>query len=120
MTHYRLEQTGDVDIEFDGELLAEVSNYDTAGPDRWQIVLVYRTTTDKWIVQRRGMTSKPGEVNRSTVRVCSNTNQVRKAITFTDTRDGEKRSYITNVCYDAVSAAAERDPRLEDALVTRV
>lgn len=123
MTTYRLERLADVDLVFDGELLSEESTWDEHGDEyqRWQDVCVYRTDSDRWVVARIGKSNFPGETDRPTVTVCNSPGQVRNAMTFRHrNKDGSSRSYVTDVCYEALRAAAAKDPRLDEALTVRV
>ena len=123
MTTYRLERLAAVDLVFDGELLSEESSHEPSGPKsvRWQEVRVYLTDNGKWVVERTGKSLAPGEVDRPSVAVCTTPAEVRQAMTFRHQTDtGQRRSYVTDICYDALVAAAARDPRLDEALAERV
>lgn len=111
------------DLIFDGELLSEETTWEAEGPnsERWQQVFVYRTDSGGWVVARVGKSSLPGETDRPTVRVCPTVQDVRDAVTMQHRNpDGSTRSYVTDVCYEALRAAAVVDPRLDDALIERV
>lgn len=122
MTTYRLQRLADVDLEFDGEMLAEESTHDPAAGDlqRWQEVRIYRTSSGRWVVERTGKSSHPGEVDRPTVDVCESPAAVRAAMTFEHHTRSGTRSYVTDVCYEALRAASTVDPRLNEALIERV
>lgn len=122
MTTFRLERLAGVDLVFDGEMLANETtfNQDVRGPQLWQEVRIYRTTSDRWVVERTGKSSHPGHTDRPSITVCSTPAEVREAMTFEHEHKGRPRSYVTNICYDALSAAAEKDPRLDEALIEHV
>lgn len=117
MTTYRLERVSAVDLSFDGELLAEATS-DTGG-DRWQEVRIYRTVSGQWVVERTGCSRVDGEVPRPRAQVCTSVEAVRRAVHFRQPGD-PNREYITDVCYEALSAAALVDTRLDEALVEHV
>lgn len=117
---FRLQRQAAVDLVFDGELLADESS-DDGERDRWQEVRIYRTTTNRWVVERTGRSRVPGEVDLPQVTVCRTPDEVRQALTFSHTTtDGQRRRYVTDIGYDALNQAADLDPELEDALVERV
>lgn len=118
MTTYRLERISAVDLQFDGDLLAEAST-EASGGDRWQEVRIYRTSSDQWVVERAGHSRIPGEVKRSRVWVCPSVADVRRAV-LSKQQDNPDRLYITDVVYEALSAAVELDHRLDEALVEHV
>lgn len=120
MSTFRLPRHSDVDLEFEGELLAEAS---TRRPDkvRWQDVLLYRTESGRWIVQRIGRSSVPRETDLSDVTVCDSPEQVRLALSDTERDDhGGQRRYLTWTAEKALRAAAAADPGLGEALIERV
>jgi hypothetical protein len=119
MTTYRLQRLADVDLVFEGELLADESTYER-GIQRWQEVRIYRTDSDRWVVERTGKSIVPNEVDRPNVTVCDTPADVRAAMTFQHKHKGQDRSYVTDVCYGAMQSAAEKDHRLDEALVVRV
>lgn len=118
MTTYRLERISAVDLKFDGELLGEAST-EASGGDRWQEVRVYRTSNDQWVVERAGCSRLPGEVKRSRVWVCPTVDAVHQAIQ-SRRQDNPDRHYITDVVYEAMAAAIEHDPRLDEAIIEHV
>lgn len=117
MTTYHLERVSDVDLVFDGELLSETSTDE--GGDRWTEVRVYRTVSDRWVVERTGQSRLEGEVPLVRATACDTPADVRRAITSTH-RDNPSRYYVTDVAYEAVRLAAEADPRLTEAIEERV
>lgn len=112
---FRLPRHSDVDLCFDGDLLADVSTHEP-GKQRWQEVRVYRTVSDRWVVERVGRSTRRGEVDLSDVRVCDTPAAVRLALSDVD--DG--RRYLTIISEEALNLAADADPDLADALVERV
>lgn len=113
-TTFRLPRPAAVDIAFEGELLADATSDE--GQDRWQEIRVYSTTTDRWVVERVGRSRRRGEVDKPEAFVCDSPDTVRAALQSKE----PGRTYLTNLAYDALTDAADKDPRLAPALVETV
>lgn len=123
MTTYVLTRSGDVDLEFDGDLLADESSRGegvndnpmrSANPMRWAEVRIYKLASGKgWVTEYVGKSAYPGEVDRSRVTVCTTPEEVREAL-----KTG--RPYLTNIAVDALSDAADADPRLRPVTRERI
>lgn len=116
MQQFRLERPGQVDLVFDGDLLSEVSTYER-GKRRWVEIRIYKTTTDKWVVDVFAPSIIAGETNRTTVTVCDTAMDVRKALTR-ENREGVR--YLTDTALDALEDAADKDPDLYDATIDTI
>lgn len=114
-TTFQLARLAAVDLVFEGVLLADETTHEP-GKARWQEVRIYSTASGKWVVERMGRTTMPGEVDRPLVTVCDTADAVKAALESTH----EGRRYTTDVCYDALRAAVDADPRLNDAIVERI
>lgn len=118
MTAYRLERVSDVDMVFDGELLAEASTQ-WPGAARWQVLRIYLTDSDMWVVERTGYSRVEGESTKNRAWLCPRLGDVLRACRSRN-KDDPSRWYITDVAYEMLTAAAEIDPRLDEILVERV
>lgn len=117
MKHYRLRRLANVDLEFDGEVIAHESSYET-GKTRWTEVRIYKTSTDKWVTQVTGCSAVSGETDRIQATACSTPQEVVES--FRLWSDRRKKFYFTNICLDALDAAAEVDSRLASAIREKV
>jgi hypothetical protein len=113
---YRLSRVDQLDLEFDGEIIAEHATEPSNG--RWQELRVYRTSTDRWVVERVGCSTRPGEVALPRAYVCETPDDVRLALTFRSRTT--RQQYVTSAGVELLHRAAEADPRLEEALAERV
>lgn len=115
MTEFRLSRHDDVDLVFEGKLLSEVSSH-RDGMAHWSEIRVYRTDSGQWVTEVVGRTTKPGEVDRSTVVAHKQPEHVRTALMRN--RDGAR--FLTNMGRKALFDAAQTDPALEPALTERI
>jgi hypothetical protein len=123
MTTYVLARSGDVDLEFDGEIIANESSRGegitdnpmrSSNPNRWAEVRIYKLSSGKgWVTEYVGKSAYPGEVDRPRVTVCATPEEVREAL-----KTG--RSYLTNIAVDALADAADADPRLRAVTRERI
>lgn len=112
---YRLHRHNDVDLVFDGDLLAEVSSH-VPGMSRWSEVRIYSTSNGQWVTEVVGRTTHVGEVDRSHVAVHQDVNKVRFGLMRTD----KGKRYLTDMGYQALEEAAQADPHLAPALTERI
>lgn len=120
MSTFRLPRHSDVDLEFEGRLLSTASSWEQDKP-RWLEISVFATDSGKWVAQRLGRSTKPGEKDLSDVRVCATPAEVRLALSdVVKDPDTGTRRYLTTVAQDALEAATHADPDLADALVERL
>lgn len=120
MPTFHLDRLGGVPVEFDGEIIANESARRNNAP-RWQEVRIYRVADaegkpTRWVVERQGRTTVPGEGERPHVYVCESPAEVRKALETT--QDG--RTFTTNICQRALAAAVDKDPDLAGVAVERL
>lgn len=113
---YRLARPGDVDLAFDGELLADESTrYDDRGQrhvdhSRWTEIRIYKLNSGEgWVVERVGKSVREGETDRPTITVCTTPEEVLDGL---KRRPGPKADYLINAAVDALGEAADKDPRL--------
>lgn len=72
-----LDNDNAADVRFHGESIAEVSSYNPDDrPSRWTDMILYRSTTGKYVCQVIGRTTNEGERTRYTVHVCSDENEL--------------------------------------------
>jgi hypothetical protein len=109
MTRFRLERNGTIDLEFDGELLADVSSR-LEDARRWLEVRIYKTASGKYVTELVGETTVPGEGTRRTVRVIDKPEDLHEGLTR-DPGDG-RQPFITKTALDALDDAARKDPSI--------
>lgn len=124
MAKYRLQRIGDTDLEFDGELLAcqdtkvkTVDPNDRFPPDlsRWMEVHVYGLSSGRgWVTAVIGKSERAGEHDRPRAWVCHTPVEVR------DSLRRQPQGYLTKTALDALTEAADKDPRLKTVLVERI
>lgn len=125
MATYRLERPGEVDLEFDGEKLADESTLNYSRGDRhvdrsrWTEIRIYRLDSGNgWVVERVGKSSRKGEIDRPMVAVCEKPEQVRESLKRRTS--AVPAGYLIDAAVQALADAAERDKRLQPATVERI
>lgn len=120
---YRLQRPGQVDLEFEGELLADESTQgDSRGArqvdhSRWSEVRIYRLDSGEgWVTELMGKSSRKGEVDRPRVTVCKTPGEVKTSLY----RKPGVMDYLINAAVDALDEAAEKDPRLKTITTERL
>lgn len=108
MAHFRLQRTGNVDLVFDGELLAEQSTRED-GAQRWAELRIWRTDTGKYVTQRLGRSIVPGEVDKIVTRIVNDPANIAEALM---SRQGDA-TFLSNFALDALAEAARKDPALD-------
>lgn len=108
--HYKLERSNDINLEFDGVLLADVSSAPPkAGwrghQHRWTEYRIYKTRNDKYVVECVGRSTIKNEVDRSAVEVTDDPTQVSTLL-----RVG--RPYLTHLAREALEMAHDNDPSI--------
>lgn len=116
MTEYRIIRPGDVDLVFEGQLLADETTRE-AGKAHWADLRIYKTNSGKYIVEWIGRTSVPGQIDKPQVTVADNADGVRTALYRYGPGD---RRYITKVALDALEAAGAKDQAIRAAAVERI
>jgi len=96
-------------LEFDGELLGSASS--RSDKPRWMDVNIYSTADGRYIVQKIGRSELPGERDYYSAHVVDDAPSLISALR------SKKRGvvFMTIVAEEAVRAAMEKDPRIEDA-----
>lgn len=112
MQEYRLRRVNDVELVFNGELLADVSSRER-GSTRWTEIRIYRTDSHKYVTEIVGKSTHPGEVDLITVKVASNPDDVKVTL-----RRKDQFEYLTKTALEALEVAAQRDPAI--SLVERI
>lgn len=113
MTLYRIERSGALDLEFDGELLADVSSRLDKKAPRWTEVRIFKTSTGRYVTEVLGLSEMRGERERREVHVVEDAAGVIKAL-HRKSDDGN-REYLTKTALDALDEAALKDPTLRPA-----
>ncbi len=118
MDDFRIQREGKVDLEFRGEVLAQVSSLGKPNPIRWTEITIYRTDSGKYVVHQIGRTLMRGEKDRSSVTVVLNPEDVAAAL---ERRTNDStQPYLTNLAVEALSRAAQEDEELAGASVERI
>lgn len=116
MEPFRIERTGALDLEFEGELLADVSSRLDNAP-RWTEVRIYRTSTGRYVTEQIGLSVYASEKERRDVRVVESPDDLPKAL---ERVSNDGRSYLTKTVLDALDEAAERDPAIRGVTTERI
>jgi hypothetical protein len=105
MMHYRVERTNDIPLEFDAELLADVSSKGMTGNvlSRWTEHRIYRTSTNVYVVETVGRSVVNGEIDRCAAVVVDQAREIPAALRA-------PRSYLTLLAKEALDHANLRDP----------
>lgn len=117
MKPYTLERVSNIDLKFNGEVLADASSYEE-GDEVWQEIRIYKTDTDKFVVEnvRRSNRAATPEVHNAVA--CPTPSDVRSALQRQD--PVRKHFYFTNLAFDALSEAVENEPALAEAMEERI
>jgi hypothetical protein len=118
MRRFRLSRPGQLDLVFDGELLAEVASKDEPDQPRWTEIRVYKTATDKYVTELVGKSVVPGERDRININVAETPHAVIDGLHRTRPSDGLR--YLTKLGLEALDEAAERDPSLGPQIVEAI
>lgn len=116
MTPFTIERNDDLPLEFDGEILAEVSSRQGSGQGRWTEIRIYRTDTGRYVTEMVACSDHPGESDRAHVQVFDAADEISRGL---QRRDGARR-YMTNIAQHAMREAARKDDAIADALVERI
>jgi hypothetical protein len=118
-----IQRRANVDLEFTGHLLAEATTDD--GLDWWDEWRIWTIAPDnpasqnRWVVQHIRATRLPGVDDQPEAWLCKTPVDVRKALRVPD--DDEPGGWLMpDDAFDMLADAAERDPRLDEALVQRI
>jgi hypothetical protein len=116
MSTFHLARSGDVDVEFDGDLLADESSR-TGDQPRWTQVRIYRTASQKFVTEVIGKSAIPGETDRPTVIVHNDTDTIRAAL-MRPRKDGPP--YLTDTAFNALYSAGQKDHRIMSVLTDHI
>lgn len=121
MTSFRLPRTGDVDLAFEGTLLADESSR-AGDASRWTEVRIYSTDSGKFVTEMVGRSIRPGETDRPTVVVHHDTETIRSAIMHRAKHGPDQigKPYLTDVAFNALYTAGQRDHRIMAILTERI
>lgn len=102
--HFVIERTNDIPLEFDGDLLADVTSRERLLPhSRWTEHRIYRTTTDVYVVETVGCSTFPSEIDRANAVVCDTAKDIPAALKA-------PRTYLTLLAREALDLANMKDP----------
>jgi hypothetical protein len=117
MPEFRVYRPKDIDLLFDGELLAEVSSRESEEQDRWTEIRIYRTTSGKYVTEEIGRTTVPDEVDIWDTRVHEDPHGIVKALRR---RRADGRHFFTYTTLEAFDQAIAADPSLAQVLVEKI
>jgi hypothetical protein len=100
---YRLRRSGDVDLVFDGVMLADVT--EDAGP-RSRTIRIYRTDSGKYVSENIGRSAVPGEKELHKVKVAESALELRTKMR----RKKGRTRYLDSHARRALAEAERRDP----------
>jgi|SRR5262245_61468841 len=103
--HFLIERNGTVPLEFDGQLLADVSSAEPDSP-RWQEIRIYRSDQGRFITEVLGCTRVRGERTIRNVEVFSRPEDVQRGVR----RRKDGREFVTELGHEALRIAAEHEP----------
>lgn len=115
---YRLRRPGDVDLVFDGVLLADATSRDSTDQPRWAEVRIYRSNKGRYITETVGRSALEDEDDRVTIRVVDAADQLRDALKRKDSRAGTE--WLTNLAVEALEAAGAQDEAIAATLSEEV
>jgi hypothetical protein len=111
---FRLHRENDVDIAFTGTLLADVSSrIDSA--ERWTEIRIYRTDSNKYVVEQVGKSIVEDEVDRRKVHIVRTPDCIRKVL-----RRKDEVEYLTKTAQRALRIAGYNDIAIAQTLVERI
>jgi hypothetical protein len=113
-TSFTLARQNDVPLEFEGELLAEVTS-ERQGSTRWTELKLYRSNTKKYVIETIGMSKVPGDDIRRNGRVADNAHDIKRAL-----RRRDAVAYLTHMALDLLSIAAQKDEAIAASLNERI
>lgn len=118
MTTFHVPRSDNVDLIFDGEILADVSSQ-RPGNDHWTEIRIYRTGSDRYVTERIGRTTVPGEYDRVFVNVYDDPARIREGLQRP--RPGQAGVYyLNNLAFEAIENAAQIDTAIQAALAERI
>lgn len=115
MPEFTVLRHNDVDLIFNGELLAD-ETADDGGRPFWQHIRVFRTERGQYVVEKLGETRVPGKTTLRDVFILNSPTEVRENLK----RDEGGRRFLTDLALDVLDVAAERDPAFRAALAERI
>lgn len=107
--HFIVPRWRELPVEFDGEVLADVSSQDETS-NRWQEIRIYRTTSGKFVTEVIGKSKFDNEHDIINVRVYRRPEQVVKGLY----RKNNDRTFLTDLALEALEIAGETVPEIGD------
>lgn len=112
---HRVTRNGNVDLIFEGEIIANLTSREHHSQRQWMEIRIYRTDAGHWVTEVVGRSIIEGQRDRINVAVHDTIDTIpvglqRKVAT----------PYLTNLAVAALSEAAENDHELRPLLVQHV
>lgn len=117
MPTFRLRRHGQVDLVFEGDLLAARSSRTSPDQSEWTEVRLYRTDKGVYVGETVGRSSDPDKKDMLTVRVA---NDVKHVASTLERGRPETRVYLTDMALDVLDEAARLDPAIAEAAAERI
>lgn len=115
---FQVPRSDNVDLIFEGELLADLSSR-RGDQQRWTEIRIYRTESDRYVTERIGRTTVPGEYDRVFVNVYDDPARIREGLQRP--RPGQEGVwYLNDLAFEAIHQAANIDPKIEAALEEKI
>lgn len=114
MQNFVVPRHNDVDLAFRGEKLADVNSRDEYAT-RWTRIVIYKTDSEKYVVEVLGESSLPDEVTLRKVHVCNKPEEVKYAL-----RRKAAVPYLTHLALMAIDAAAAVDNGIAAVAAERI
>jgi IS4 transposase len=103
--HFRLRRESQVDVQFEGELLADVSSREDDSA-RWNEIRIYSSVKGTFIVENVGVSLVDGERDRSKVTICHGYEQIVAALQRGPNKFGAM--YLTDTALEALDQVEEK------------
>lgn len=116
MEEIEIMRNGELPLIFEGQELGFASSF-RDGKDRWFDVMIYRTASNRYVVNGIGRSDLPGEEDRSWAIVCDRPEEVIEALKRTSP---EGVTYLSVTATHALLEAARRDQDLALAARMRI
>jgi hypothetical protein len=107
---YKLKRFRMPPLRFEGEMIASVSGDE--GQPRYQVLRLYRTTNDQYVLESLGHSRIDGERTLRYVFVLDTPEQVCDQL---ERRSDAGQSYLTELAIELIEHAAKVDERIRDA-----
>ncbi len=106
---FRLTRPSELDLEFEGTVLADVTSRDNEQQTNWTEIRIYKSVSDRFVTEVIGRSIVPGQNDRVTVTVINEPTQVATALQ----RTLNGRTFLTALALEALDEASAVDNRIK-------